>query len=156
MVETAMKGLPTHQEWTQTEGVWKKNHPDHWMTNLPPEPQPAPCHNRQPLADKLGCINLNSDITVVFIVCTQKNFLLIQKILSSVRRFEDQLKLFLSFFKLSKLSDVIFHRSLIASFCVCQVGNAVPPPLSRAIGLEIKKCILGRIKDERASGDSSV
>uniref|UniRef100_A0A8C7CI06 DNA (cytosine-5)-methyltransferase n=1 Tax=Oncorhynchus kisutch TaxID=8019 RepID=A0A8C7CI06_ONCKI len=29
-----------------------------------------------------------------------------------------------------------------------QVGNAVPPPLSRAIGLEIKKCVLERIKEE--------
>uniref|UniRef100_A0A8D3EAM3 DNA (cytosine-5)-methyltransferase n=1 Tax=Scophthalmus maximus TaxID=52904 RepID=A0A8D3EAM3_SCOMX len=32
-----------------------------------------------------------------------------------------------------------------------QVGNAVPPPLSRAIGLEIKKCVLERIKEEQAS-----
>ena len=35
-----------------------------------------------------------------------------------------------------------------------QVGNAVPPPLSRAIGLEIKKCILERIKEEGVQGDS--
>uniref|UniRef100_A0A3Q3G927 DNA (cytosine-5)-methyltransferase n=1 Tax=Labrus bergylta TaxID=56723 RepID=A0A3Q3G927_9LABR len=32
-----------------------------------------------------------------------------------------------------------------------QVGNAVPPPLSRAIGLEIRKCILERIKEEQAT-----
>lgn len=32
-----------------------------------------------------------------------------------------------------------------------QVGNAVPPPLSRAIGLEIKKCVLERMKEEKAS-----
>uniref|UniRef100_A0A667WAZ9 DNA (cytosine-5)-methyltransferase n=1 Tax=Myripristis murdjan TaxID=586833 RepID=A0A667WAZ9_9TELE len=32
-----------------------------------------------------------------------------------------------------------------------QVGNAVPPPLSRAIGLEIKKCVMQRIKEEQAS-----
>ena len=30
-----------------------------------------------------------------------------------------------------------------------KVGNAVPPPLSRAIGLEIRKCILERIKEEK-------
>lgn len=34
-----------------------------------------------------------------------------------------------------------------------QVGNAVPPPLSRAIGLEIKRCITERMKEEQASGD---
>uniref|UniRef100_A0A8C5CVZ0 DNA (cytosine-5)-methyltransferase n=1 Tax=Gadus morhua TaxID=8049 RepID=A0A8C5CVZ0_GADMO len=34
-----------------------------------------------------------------------------------------------------------------------QVGNAVPPPLSRAIGLEIKKCILERIKEEGVQGE---
>lgn len=33
-----------------------------------------------------------------------------------------------------------------------QVGNAVPPPLSKAIGLEIKKCVLERIK-ENATGE---
>uniref|UniRef100_A0A3Q1C2H1 DNA (cytosine-5)-methyltransferase n=1 Tax=Amphiprion ocellaris TaxID=80972 RepID=A0A3Q1C2H1_AMPOC len=32
-----------------------------------------------------------------------------------------------------------------------QVGNAVPPPLSRAIGLEIKKCVMERMKEEQAS-----
>uniref|UniRef100_A0A665UGH7 DNA (cytosine-5)-methyltransferase n=1 Tax=Echeneis naucrates TaxID=173247 RepID=A0A665UGH7_ECHNA len=32
-----------------------------------------------------------------------------------------------------------------------QVGNAVPPPLSRAIGLEIKKCVMDRMKEEQAS-----
>lgn len=32
-----------------------------------------------------------------------------------------------------------------------QVGNAVPPPLSRAIGLEIRKCVLERIKEETTS-----
>lgn len=31
----------------------------------------------------------------------------------------------------------------------------MPPPLSRAIGLEIKKCIMGRMKEEKASGESS-
>uniref|UniRef100_A0AAQ4Q520 DNA (cytosine-5)-methyltransferase n=1 Tax=Gasterosteus aculeatus aculeatus TaxID=481459 RepID=A0AAQ4Q520_GASAC len=36
-----------------------------------------------------------------------------------------------------------------------QVGNAVPPPLSRAIGLELKKCVLERMKEEQATGDSS-
>lgn len=36
-----------------------------------------------------------------------------------------------------------------------QVGNAVPPPLSRAIGLEIKRCILHRMKEEQATGKSS-
>uniref|UniRef100_A0AAZ1X4I9 DNA (cytosine-5-)-methyltransferase n=1 Tax=Oreochromis aureus TaxID=47969 RepID=A0AAZ1X4I9_OREAU len=32
-----------------------------------------------------------------------------------------------------------------------QVGNAVPPPLSRAIGLEIKRCITEKMKEEQAS-----
>ncbi|KAG7223191.1 hypothetical protein INR49_015799 [Caranx melampygus] len=32
-----------------------------------------------------------------------------------------------------------------------QVGNAVPPPLSRAIGLEIKKCVMERMKEEKTS-----
>uniref|UniRef100_A0A7N6AUH6 DNA (cytosine-5)-methyltransferase n=1 Tax=Anabas testudineus TaxID=64144 RepID=A0A7N6AUH6_ANATE len=32
-----------------------------------------------------------------------------------------------------------------------QVGNAVPPPLSRAIGMEIKKCVIERMKEEQAS-----
>ena len=35
------------------------------------------------------------------------------------------------------------------------MGNAVPPPLSRAIGLEIKKCILERIKEEGVQGEST-
>lgn len=39
------------------------------------------------------------------------------------------------------------------SFSCCQVGNAVPPPLSRAIGLEIKKCVTMRMKQEQASGE---
>lgn len=29
-----------------------------------------------------------------------------------------------------------------------QVGNAVPPPLSRAIGLEIKACVMSKVKEE--------
>uniref|UniRef100_A0A8C7XGV9 DNA (cytosine-5)-methyltransferase n=1 Tax=Oryzias sinensis TaxID=183150 RepID=A0A8C7XGV9_9TELE len=33
-----------------------------------------------------------------------------------------------------------------------QVGNAVPPPLSRAIGLEIKKCVIERMKEEETTG----
>uniref|UniRef100_A0A671WZ84 DNA (cytosine-5)-methyltransferase n=1 Tax=Sparus aurata TaxID=8175 RepID=A0A671WZ84_SPAAU len=36
-----------------------------------------------------------------------------------------------------------------------QVGNAVPPPLSRAIGMEIKKCVIERMKEEKATGDYS-
>ncbi len=30
--------------------------------------------------------------------------------------------------------------------CVSQVGNAVPPPLSKAIGLEVKKCVQETMK----------
>lgn len=37
-------------------------------------------------------------------------------------------------------------------FYVLQVGNAVPPPLSRAIGLEIKKCVIERMKEEETTG----
>ena len=44
--------------------------------------------------------------------------------------------------------------SVTLSFLVFQVGNAVPPPLSRAIGLEIKKCVLERIKEESVSGEA--
>jgi len=36
-----------------------------------------------------------------------------------------------------------------------QVGNAVPPPLSRAIGQEIKKCVMQRMKEEQAAGSYS-
>uniref|UniRef100_A0A673C4R3 DNA (cytosine-5)-methyltransferase 1 n=1 Tax=Sphaeramia orbicularis TaxID=375764 RepID=A0A673C4R3_9TELE len=32
-----------------------------------------------------------------------------------------------------------------------QVGNAVPPPLARAIGMEIKHCVLERMKEEQAA-----
>ncbi|XP_061556979.1 DNA (cytosine-5)-methyltransferase 1 [Phycodurus eques] len=32
-----------------------------------------------------------------------------------------------------------------------QVGNAVPPPLSRAIGMEIKKCVIDRMKEEQTA-----
>uniref|UniRef100_A0A8C3AVR0 DNA (cytosine-5)-methyltransferase n=1 Tax=Cyclopterus lumpus TaxID=8103 RepID=A0A8C3AVR0_CYCLU len=32
-----------------------------------------------------------------------------------------------------------------------QIGNAVPPPLSRAIGMELKKCVIKRMKEEQAS-----
>lgn len=39
---------------------------------------------------------------------------------------------------------------------VAQVGNAVPPPLSRAIGLEIKKCVIQRMKEEPTLGNSLV
>uniref|UniRef100_A0ACB8EMF8 Uncharacterized protein n=1 Tax=Sphaerodactylus townsendi TaxID=933632 RepID=A0ACB8EMF8_9SAUR len=31
-----------------------------------------------------------------------------------------------------------------------QVGNAVPPPLAKAIGLEIKACVLAKMKEEAA------
>lgn len=30
----------------------------------------------------------------------------------------------------------------------------MPPPLSRAIGMEIKRCVIERMKEEQASGDS--
>lgn len=39
------------------------------------------------------------------------------------------------------------------SICVVQVGNAVPPPLSKAIGLEIKKCVQERVK-ENGTGEN--
>ncbi|KAF7240238.1 DNA (cytosine-5)-methyltransferase 1, partial [Varanus komodoensis] len=29
-----------------------------------------------------------------------------------------------------------------------QVGNAVPPPLAKAIGLEIKLCVLAKMKED--------
>lgn len=52
------------------------------------------------------------------------------------------------------LSGLHFHHVKLLS---CrQVGNAVPPPLSRAIGQEIKKCITMRMKQEQASGESSL
>lgn len=50
----------------------------------------------------------------------------------------------------------ILPHIIISSSSLCQVGNAVPPPLSRAIGLEIKKCIMERMKEEQATGDPSV
>ncbi|XP_052224566.1 DNA (cytosine-5)-methyltransferase 1-like isoform X2 [Dreissena polymorpha] len=37
-----------------------------------------------------------------------------------------------------------------------QVGNAVPPPMARAIGLEIKKCLLARTTDEKPSTETKV
>ena len=30
-----------------------------------------------------------------------------------------------------------------------KVGNAVPPPMAAAIGLEIKKCVIAKAKEER-------
>lgn len=32
----------------------------------------------------------------------------------------------------------------------------MPPPLSRAIGLQLKKCMMERLKEEQVSGDSRV
>lgn len=51
---------------------------------------------------------------------------------------------------------LLFAVTYVIAFCFCQVGNAVPPPLSRAIGMEIKSCIRKRMKEEQASGDLSV
>lgn len=46
---------------------------------------------------------------------------------------------------------VVSHQFVQYRFVFIQVGNAVPPPLSKAIGLEIKKCVLDRMK-ENATG----
>lgn len=59
------------------------------------------------------------------------------------------------------MTSLILNGALCNGFFVffilvfLQVGNAVPPPLSRAIGLELKKCVLERMKEEQATGDSS-
>lgn len=37
--------------------------------------------------------------------------------------------------------------TLACAFFV-QVGNAVPPPLAKAIGLEIKLCVLAKMKED--------
>lgn len=50
------------------------------------------------------------------------------------------------------LKALIYLIGLISSCPVLQVGNAVPPPLSKAIGLEIKKCVQERMK-ENATGE---
>ena len=36
-------------------------------------------------------------------------------------------------------------------FLSIQIGNAVPPPMGRAIGLEIKKCLALKEKEDRES-----
>lgn len=46
---------------------------------------------------------------------------------------------------------VVSHQFVQYRFVFIQVGNAVPPPLSKAIGLEIKKCVLDGMK-ENATG----
>ncbi|XP_039184283.1 DNA (cytosine-5)-methyltransferase 1-like [Crotalus tigris] len=33
-----------------------------------------------------------------------------------------------------------------------QVGNTVPPPLAKAIGLEIKLCVLAKMKEDATDG----
>lgn len=47
--------------------------------------------------------------------------------------------------------DVTWPGSAQSSWLPClssQVGNAVPPPLAKSIGLEIKSCVLAKVKEE--------
>lgn len=48
---------------------------------------------------------------------------------------------------------IFYSLMYLLHVAALQVGNAVPPPLSRAIGLEIKKCVEERMKEEHASSD---
>lgn len=41
--------------------------------------------------------------------------------------------------------------SLLESNTIPQVGNAVPPPMARAIGLEIRKCLAARNDKDQKS-----
>ena len=43
----------------------------------------------------------------------------------------------------SDLSLSLFHKIFHTPY-LDQVGNAVPPPMAKAIGLEIKKCIIDK------------
>lgn len=43
---------------------------------------------------------------------------------------------------------MICHAMLNSGFDI-QVGNAVPPPMSRAIGLEIKKSVVWKMENEQ-------
>ena len=40
-------------------------------------------------------------------------------------------------------------------FCSLQIGNAVPPPMGRAIGQEIKKCLVWKEKQPKKETDSA-
>jgi len=50
------------------------------------------------------------------------------------------------------LDDVVNNVScrfwFTCSLTPIQVGNAVPPPMAKAIGLEIKKCVEEKAKSE--------
>ena len=55
---------------------------------------------------------------------------------------------------------IVKNVTLLFFFFFFQVGNAVPPPMAKAIGYEIKKCVIAKTKEEKEtlkkSGDEQL
>lgn len=56
------------------------------------------------------------------------------------------------FLKKNQTNHFLVYFCYLFTYSNLQIGNAVPPPMGRAIGLEIKKCLVWKQKDDELNG----